>query len=142
MAASTEKETKSKVFDPRAWGLPRREIKKLGQRLYEFWERYAECFETTTRDASHYALDFLSGLLRMTNERNFSQIGRTTGQSPQNVQHFMTNSPWSAEEVLAQIREEVAETKAFACGGALILDRSEEHTSELQSRQYLVCRLL
>src|SRR5438445_13811800 len=27
-------------------------------------------------------------------------------------------------------------------GDALELDRSEEHTSELQSRQYLVCRLL
>src|SRR5258707_9919935 len=26
--------------------------------------------------------------------------------------------------------------------GASISDRSEEHTSELQSRQYLVCRLL
>src|SRR3712207_8270241 len=26
--------------------------------------------------------------------------------------------------------------------GALLLVRSEEHTSELQSRQYLVCRLL
>src|SRR3712207_6902971 len=26
--------------------------------------------------------------------------------------------------------------------GALAVDRSEEHTSELQSRQYLVCRLL
>src|SRR5438445_6751014 len=25
---------------------------------------------------------------------------------------------------------------------ALVADRSEEHTSELQSRQYLVCRLL
>src|SRR3712207_8655992 len=25
---------------------------------------------------------------------------------------------------------------------AVVLDRSEEHTSELQSRQYLVCRLL
>src|SRR3712207_7960227 len=25
---------------------------------------------------------------------------------------------------------------------ALLLERSEEHTSELQSRQYLVCRLL
>src|SRR3712207_8577109 len=25
---------------------------------------------------------------------------------------------------------------------AAVLDRSEEHTSELQSRQYLVCRLL
>src|SRR3712207_8343293 len=27
-------------------------------------------------------------------------------------------------------------------GGAAAGDRSEEHTSELQSRQYLVCRLL
>src|SRR3712207_7264729 len=26
--------------------------------------------------------------------------------------------------------------------GKLMLERSEEHTSELQSRQYLVCRLL
>src|SRR3712207_7383092 len=29
-----------------------------------------------------------------------------------------------------------------AVGGALAAWRSEEHTSELQSRQYLVCRLL
>src|SRR3712207_7307695 len=29
-----------------------------------------------------------------------------------------------------------------ALGGALASARSEEHTSELQSRQYLVCRLL
>src|SRR3712207_8838939 len=28
------------------------------------------------------------------------------------------------------------------CGGRRSLCRSEEHTSELQSRQYLVCRLL
>src|SRR5258707_11425897 len=27
-------------------------------------------------------------------------------------------------------------------GGYIVLHRSEEHTSELQSRQYLVCRLL
>lgn len=62
----------------------------------------------------------------MTIERNFSNIGRTAGQSPQNVHRFMTNSPWSAEEVLAQIREEVAQTKAFAKGGALILDESAD----------------
>src|SRR3712207_7514636 len=33
----------------------------------------------------------------------------------------------------------------LACGSALgyaVVTRSEEHTSELQSRQYLVCRLL
>src|SRR3712207_7532802 len=30
----------------------------------------------------------------------------------------------------------------LAMGYAIIAERSEEHTSELQSRQYLVCRLL
>src|SRR3712207_8413758 len=30
----------------------------------------------------------------------------------------------------------------FALGGHSLTARSEEHTSELQSRQYLVCRLL
>src|SRR3712207_7754161 len=31
---------------------------------------------------------------------------------------------------------------AYRTGTVLTRDRSEEHTSELQSRQYLVCRLL
>src|SRR3712207_7800102 len=31
---------------------------------------------------------------------------------------------------------------AYDDPGALLMKRSEEHTSELQSRQYLVCRLL
>lgn len=126
MAASTDSISNSKLFSPRAWGLPRAQIYKLGQSLYEFWDRFADCFETSTRDCSHYALDFLSGLLRMTEGRNFSNISRMTGQSPQNVQHFMTNSPWSAQEVLARIREEIALEKAFSKGGALILDESAQ----------------
>src|SRR3712207_8819288 len=39
--------------------------------------------------------------------------------------------------------EFVAPREFLAAGdGTLVADRSEEHTSELQSRQYLVCRLL
>src|SRR3712207_8868017 len=34
------------------------------------------------------------------------------------------------------------ETRAPVQRSSMELDRSEEHTSELQSRQYLVCRLL
>src|ERR1035437_4370784 len=34
------------------------------------------------------------------------------------------------------------EVKISAAGGTRLPFRSEEHTSELQSRQYLVCRLL
>src|SRR3712207_7592429 len=39
-------------------------------------------------------------------------------------------------------REYVWFHETDARGGDRLLDRSEEHTSELQSRQYLVCRLL
>src|SRR3712207_6989432 len=35
-----------------------------------------------------------------------------------------------------------ARTEKRSCPVQLMLPRSEEHTSELQSRQYLVCRLL
>src|SRR3712207_7965721 len=40
---------------------------------------------------------------------------------------------------LATIRKEHV---SIARDGRMTFDRSEEHTSELQSRQYLVCRLL
>src|SRR3712207_7810256 len=36
----------------------------------------------------------------------------------------------------------VGENFGFSLGAAYVGIRSEEHTSELQSRQYLVCRLL
>src|SRR3712207_7225513 len=39
-------------------------------------------------------------------------------------------------------RSRAAELAEQPLGGAGALARSEEHTSELQSRQYLVCRLL
>src|SRR3712207_7478719 len=55
-------------------------------------------------------------------------------------------------EILAERNFPIAELRLFASarsagstlpwGGAEITVRSEEHTSELQSRQYLVCRLL
>src|SRR3712207_7551981 len=37
---------------------------------------------------------------------------------------------------------EAAPSVCWVCVSALNFPRSEEHTSELQSRQYLVCRLL
>src|SRR3712207_8410403 len=39
----------------------------------------------------------------------------------------------------SRIQEPLAKSTATQCG---FKSRSEEHTSELQSRQYLVCRLL
>src|SRR3712207_7362870 len=42
----------------------------------------------------------------------------------------------------AQVVPDQQHADAAGDGGWLGHDRSEEHTSELQSRQYLVCRLL
>src|SRR3712207_8370226 len=41
-----------------------------------------------------------------------------------------------------QVRGTNVDAVEAGCSGDLIHPRSEEHTSELQSRQYLVCRLL
>src|SRR3712207_7276087 len=46
------------------------------------------------------------------------------------------------ELVLLAARRVDADHAALATEGVGVGDRSEEHTSELQSRQYLVCRLL
>src|SRR3712207_8038905 len=59
-----------------------------------------------------------------------------------------TSRPMSRKEKLsktsARITGRRAEMKEMSSGGKLSTScsRSEEHTSELQSRQYLVCRLL
>src|SRR3712207_7881486 len=44
--------------------------------------------------------------------------------------------------IVAGIRVGRHKVVAFMISGGLAALRSEEHTSELQSRQYLVCRLL
>src|SRR3712207_7966874 len=52
--------------------------------------------------------------------------------------------PWDAEQTHASLKKFVLE-EAYEVYDALdagSTPRSEEHTSELQSRQYLVCRLL
>src|SRR3712207_7807853 len=51
--------------------------------------------------------------------------------------------PQQAVQIAASVlREGVSPERAWSMVEELITARSEEHTSELQSRQYLVCRLL
>src|SRR3712207_9252969 len=64
-------------------------------------------------------------------------VGRDLGLQAQPVVACRPEQPRGGAEVLDRLRAAVAEH-----GLAAALVRSEEHTSELQSRQYLVCRLL
>ena len=101
-------------------------IHTLGQRLHDCWERYRSCFKTQTRDGSAYARHYLSGLLRMEGNRHYSGIGRETGVAGHNIQHFMSHSPWSAEAVYRQVREEVKATPELTRGSVLLVDESAD----------------
>ena len=106
--------------------MPPEAIVSLADRLAGFWVRFRQCFWTETRDQSAYAYHYLSGLLRMKTQRNFAGIGRSTEQSSENIQHFMSNSPWPAEAVYRQVQDEIAATPELRHGGMLLLDESAD----------------
>ena len=121
------------ITQPERWGLPREAVNHLGDRLYAYWERYRSCFKTQTRDGSEYAYAYLSGQLRMETGRNYANIARQTGKSEQNMQHFMTNSPWSAQRVYQQLAREIMSLPALHGGGVLILDESADEKAGVDS---------
>jgi SRSO17 transposase len=108
------------------WGLPLDDIEHLGQRLVLFFERFRSSFRSKTHDASEYALHYVSGLLRMKAKRNMAEIGRKTGVTPQNVQHFMSNSPWSGPTLVTDLQDEIKRHAAFQSGAVLAVDESAD----------------
>lgn len=116
------------IFEPQRWGLPTDAVQQLGERLHSFWQRHKEHFRTKTRDTSGYGLAYLSGQLRLPNSRHFAAIARSDGVSPQNMQHFMSNSPWDARSVIAGVQEELIATPELV-GGLLLLDESADKKS-------------
>jgi SRSO17 transposase len=119
-------EYQQSVFEPERWGLSTESTQNLAPRLFGFWQRFQEWFKTKTRDTSEYAYSYMSGQLRMTEKRNFANIGCNTGVTEQNMQHFMSNSPWSAWAVIQQVQAEIAATPRLGQGGVLILDESAD----------------
>jgi SRSO17 transposase len=101
------------------------EIGKLGERLVLFYKRFGQCFRTKTRDTSEYGLKYISGLLRMETDRNLANVGRKTETSGQNLQHFVSNSSWSEEDVILSVENEVRVHAAFQ-EAVLVLDESAE----------------
>ncbi len=90
-----------------------------------FYKRFGQYFRTKTRDTREYGLKYISGLLRMEAERNLANVGRKTETSGQNLQHFVSNSSWSGEEVIEAVENEVKVHPAFQ-EAVLVLDESAE----------------
>jgi SRSO17 transposase len=120
-------ETANDVFKPARWGLSASVVADLGQRLHAFWLRYRDCFRTRTRDTSENAELYLRAQLTMDTQRNFANMERRVqGGDGQALQHFMSNSPWQAQAVFAQIQSDLKGYAALAQGSALLLDESPD----------------
>jgi len=110
------------------WGIPLEEVKNLGRRLQQVFERFRKHMKTKTRDTSQYGYHYLSGLLRMESGRNYAAIAREAGVGEQNMHHFMSQSPWDGRGVMAQVQAEVQAHPAFA-GAMLVFDESAAEKS-------------
>lgn len=114
------------------WGISLEEVDHLGERLTQFYDRFRSYTQTKTRDTSAYGLGYLSGLLRMETKRNLANVGRKTAMSGQNLQHFISNSPWSGPSLVEAIQNEIKVHPAFQ-EAVLVLDESAEEKAGEQS---------
>jgi len=117
------------IYEPTRWGLPQEAIADLGNLLHRTWSRFRACFKTKTRDASEHAWTYLRGLVGMDTKRNYANIARRVNgleDDGQNVQQFMSDSPWSAQAVIQQVQAEIKATPELRQGGVLLLDESAD----------------
>ena len=129
-------ETAVDIFEPDRWGLPADAVASLAERLHALWTRFRPCFTTATRDGSLHAWTYLRGVLTMPSKRTFANIARRVvdpTDDGQALQQFMSDSPWSAQSVIAQVQSELAATPALHHGGILILDESADAKAGLHS---------
>jgi len=122
------------LFNSDRWGLPAQAVQRLGADLRGFWKRFRVCFRTKTRDTSEQAYWYWRGQLTMEDARNYTNIERRLGLGDgQNLQQFVTDSPWSKQAVCDQIQDEIGAHPALSHGGLLILDESSDETAGEES---------
>jgi len=68
----------------------------------------------------------------MESDRNLANVGRNTGVSGQNLQHFVSNSSWSGASVILAVEKEIKDHPAFQ-EAVLVLDESAEEKAAKHS---------
>ena len=108
--------------------------------MSSFWRQYGLHTQTKTRDTRTYGYHYLSGILRIDKARTIAEISRTAGVPYQNMQHYISESPWSGPRVIEQARTEIVWHPYFKTGSILVGDESADarsgETSAGVGRQY------
>lgn len=113
------------------WGVPVNEIPQLGDRFYTFCDRFRRLMRTKTHDTSAYGIEYVSGLLRMSSQRNITEISRQTGITSQNMQQFISDSPWAGTGLIEGVQDEVKVHPAFAEAVAVIDESADAKAGEV-----------
>lgn len=108
------------------WGLSLDAIAGLPERLREFHKRFRRHMRTKTRDTSEYGFHYISGLIRMETKRNMSTIGRKTNVPEQNMQQFISDSPWSGRELISALQMDIGFREEFSEESVFLIDESAE----------------
>ena len=72
----------------------------------------------------------------MQTKRNYANIARQVidpQEDGQNVQQFMSDSPWEAQAVIQKVQQEIAGTAGLQQGGVLLLDESADEKAGAKS---------
>ena len=104
--------------------------------MYQFWERFSGCFKTKTHDAAGHAWVYLQGLILMHTDRNFANIDRrvtTPDGDGQDLQQFMSDSPWVAQSPIQQVQREIRASLELQHGGVALLDESSDEKAGAKS---------
>lgn len=83
-----------------------------------------------------HAWTYLRGLLELDTERNYANVARLVNDPDddgQKVQHFMSDSPWLAQEVIRRVQDEIKATPALCTGSVLLLDESADEKAGTES---------
>ena len=121
---------KEQLMTSELWGLPLKAVHGLANEYRYFWERFRGGEKTSTRDTSKYAYNYLKANY-VWKPIAHTEISRETFMRSQNLQHFMSNSPWQVQPIYQQIQEDIKQIPALQTGGALILDvRSDEKAGD------------
>lgn len=96
--------------------------------MRRFFRHFRSCFKTRTRDTTACALRYWRGQLTLEDQRNFANIERRLepGRDGQQLQQFMSDSPWSAPLVYERIQDDIKEDARFQHGGVLIVDETAD----------------
>jgi len=133
-------ETSEKQSESEQWGLSLEAILGLRDRLSNYYDRYRLYTWSQTDDTSEYGLHYLSSLMRMESKWTMANIARTSGVAIQNIQQFISDSPWSGPRLVGAIQQEISARPEYATGSVLVIDESADAKSGPMSagsgRQY------